>query len=241
MRVRTAARREAILDTAARVFMEFGYERASLAEIAARADCSKVTLYGYFASKEDLFMGVLLHLMGADIDPALKDLSAHAAEDPRRLLTLFGERYLNAALSAEGIAFKRLIVAHIPGMHIEEQFWTLGPQRFLDSLDAYLAGAVEAGRLRVENREVAAQQLIALYEAETRGGGLFSKQRSFTREQIRRMVARAVDTFLLIYGCAGARVEKVEPGKPDGQGGRTAQTAQGGKTGHMGREGHAAR
>ncbi|MGI4847628.1 MAG: TetR/AcrR family transcriptional regulator [Janthinobacterium lividum] len=202
MRVRTAARRDTILATAAAVFMEFGYERASLTEIAARAGCSKVTLYGYFSSKEELFMGVILHMMSRDIDPALKDLSAHADEDPRKVLALFGERYLAATLSAQGVAFKRLIIAHMSELPIAAQFWTLGPQRFLDTLEAYISGATTAGHLKVTTRSIAAQQLIALFEAETRGGGLFSKNHLYTRDEIRRIVVRAVDVFLLVYGTA---------------------------------------
>lgn len=199
MRVRTAERRETIVATAAEVFMEFGYERASLAEIAARADCSKVTLYGYFASKEELFMGVLQHKMGEELDPALRDLSAHAHQNPKTVLSLFGERFLAASLTTEAIAFKRLIITHMHDQNIARQFWAIGPQRFLDELDAYLAGATAAGQLQVQDRAVAAQQLMALLEAETRGGGLFNVDRPFTREFIKRIVARAVTVFLLVY------------------------------------------
>ena len=58
MRVRTESKREAILEAASHVFLESGFEGASMAEIAARVGGSKATLYGYFGSKEDLFVEV---------------------------------------------------------------------------------------------------------------------------------------------------------------------------------------
>ncbi len=48
--MRTEAKREAILKTAAQAFVELGYERASMSEIAARVGGSKGTLYAYFPS-----------------------------------------------------------------------------------------------------------------------------------------------------------------------------------------------
>ena len=50
-RVRT---RQAILDAAVTLFERNGYEQTTIAEIAAAADISPRTFFGYFASKEDL-------------------------------------------------------------------------------------------------------------------------------------------------------------------------------------------
>ena len=58
MKVRTEARREAILEIASQVFLEFGFERASMAEIVRRIGGSKSTIYGYYPSKEALFQAV---------------------------------------------------------------------------------------------------------------------------------------------------------------------------------------
>ena len=55
----SAARIESLLDVAAEVFTERGYQGASLDEIARRAGASKQTLYVRFPSKADLFEAVL--------------------------------------------------------------------------------------------------------------------------------------------------------------------------------------
>ncbi len=44
-----------ILDTAERLFIETGYDRASLQEIIDETGLSKGAIYHHFASKEDIF------------------------------------------------------------------------------------------------------------------------------------------------------------------------------------------
>ena len=51
MKVRTEARREAILEVASQVFVEFGFKRASMIEIVRRLGGSKSTIYGYYRYK----------------------------------------------------------------------------------------------------------------------------------------------------------------------------------------------
>ncbi|MCX4984272.1 ScbR family autoregulator-binding transcription factor [Streptomyces sp. NBC_00572] len=51
--------RRAILESAAAVFAERGYERTTIGEILVRAGVTKGALYFHFASKEDLALGVL--------------------------------------------------------------------------------------------------------------------------------------------------------------------------------------
>ena len=51
--------REHILWVAKDVFLELGFERASMDVIAARATTSKRTLYAHFESKEKLFLAVI--------------------------------------------------------------------------------------------------------------------------------------------------------------------------------------
>lgn len=56
---RKARTRAAILQAASQLFHEHGFEETSIQQIAERADTGVGTLYGYFASKEDLLREVL--------------------------------------------------------------------------------------------------------------------------------------------------------------------------------------
>ncbi len=55
--------RTRILDAAQRVFLEKGYQSASLDEIAAMAPASKPTIYAHFEGKEGLFTAVVVRII----------------------------------------------------------------------------------------------------------------------------------------------------------------------------------
>lgn len=56
-------KRRAILDRCAKLFAQSGYDRTSMAEVAAACGVSKALLYHYYASKETLLFDVLsVHL-----------------------------------------------------------------------------------------------------------------------------------------------------------------------------------
>jgi len=52
------ATRQMISDTATRLFMERGFDRVTIDEVAAAANVSKMTVFNYFARKEDLFFDI---------------------------------------------------------------------------------------------------------------------------------------------------------------------------------------
>src|SRR5438094_8564718 len=54
-----SSKRRQILDGARKVFMDLGFDGASMGEIARAAQVSKGTLYVYFADKSTLFEAIL--------------------------------------------------------------------------------------------------------------------------------------------------------------------------------------
>jgi AcrR family transcriptional regulator len=73
-----------LLDAAARVFSEVGYDRASMRRIAAEARVSLAGIYHYVASKEELLYWIQFHTF----DSLLRGLesSLEGVEDPRERL-----------------------------------------------------------------------------------------------------------------------------------------------------------
>ncbi|MFF1376417.1 TetR/AcrR family transcriptional regulator [Streptomyces sp. NPDC058308] len=76
LRARKKQRRyEAISETAIALFLEKGFEKVSVAEVAEAAEVSKPTLFRYFASKEDL----VLHRFADHEDEAARVVTARPA------------------------------------------------------------------------------------------------------------------------------------------------------------------
>ncbi|KJK55692.1 TetR/AcrR family transcriptional regulator [Saccharothrix sp. ST-888] len=105
--------RQAIADAAIRLFLANGFEKVSVAEIAAAAEVSKPTLFRYFASKEEL----VLHRIADHRGEAGRVVRARAAgESPlaalrRHFLDLLADRDPITGLCAlpEVLAFRRLV------------------------------------------------------------------------------------------------------------------------------------
>src|SRR5215213_8267981 len=51
--------RQAIADTARRLFLEHGFEAVTVAQVAREAEVAEKTVFNYFPTKEDLFYGRL--------------------------------------------------------------------------------------------------------------------------------------------------------------------------------------
>jgi len=89
---RGAELRRHILFEAKEVFLETGYERASMDTVAARAGTSKRSLYAHFESKDKLFLAVL-DLVRELYLGHLRTPEAYAAE-PAEAVTRFCGRFL---------------------------------------------------------------------------------------------------------------------------------------------------
>lgn len=83
--------RQRILFSAKDVFLELGFERASMDTIAARAQTTKRTLYAHFENKERLFIAVVDLL--ADLFGEKLESPSSYADDPVEALALFCGRF----------------------------------------------------------------------------------------------------------------------------------------------------
>ncbi|QNI36905.1 TetR/AcrR family transcriptional regulator [Edaphobacter albus] len=101
--------REHILWIAKDVFLEMGFERASMDVVAARAETSKRSLYAHFESKEKLFLAVIELVRGLFLG-RLK-IPGDYSDKPAEALVMFCGRYLEALLYEKGIQMCRVSMA----------------------------------------------------------------------------------------------------------------------------------
>jgi AcrR family transcriptional regulator len=108
--------RRHILFAAKDVFLETGYERASMDTVAARAGTSKRSLYAHFESKDKLFLAVL-DLIRELYLGLLRTPDAYA-DDPAEAVTLFCGRFLQLVVWEPQVRTCRLSIAEaerLPG------------------------------------------------------------------------------------------------------------------------------
>ena len=101
--------REHILWIAKDVFLEMGFERASMDMVAGRAETSKRSLYAHFESKEKLFLAVIELVRGLFIN-RLK-MPGDYSEKPTEALVMFCDRYLEILLYEKSVQMCRLTMA----------------------------------------------------------------------------------------------------------------------------------
>ncbi|BCM88918.1 hypothetical protein IAD21_00760 [Abditibacteriota bacterium] len=101
--------REHILYAAKDVFLEMGFERASMDVIAGRAQTSKRTLYAHFENKEKLYLAVVELVRGLFFGK-LKTPRDYPG-DVVEALTLFCGRFLEILLWSRTIQMCRLSIA----------------------------------------------------------------------------------------------------------------------------------
>ena len=103
-----SSKRRQILDGARKVFMDLGFDGASMNEIARAAGVSKGTLYVYFADKSRLFEAIVE-------DEALEKGKIAYNLDPRRdvetTLREFGQTYIGSICRPGGGSSIRTVMA----------------------------------------------------------------------------------------------------------------------------------
>ncbi|TCS17478.1 TetR/AcrR family transcriptional regulator [Caulobacter sp. BK020] len=163
MRVKTEEKRLAILEAAKGVFLERGYMAASMSEVAARVGGSKQTLYSYFASKDELFVAMMLEKGATMIDPLFDRF--HDNRDLPAGLNEFAIQFLRFVNDPEIIAFRRIIYAEGAKSNLGKLFFENGPKRGWTRMAADFSRAMDEGRMRRADPWRAVGHFFALCEA----------------------------------------------------------------------------
>jgi AcrR family transcriptional regulator len=186
------ARRAAILEAAADVFAAKGFARATIKEIAARADVAEGTIYNYFSNKRDLLVAMAQHVIGDSVGLALEEFQS---QDDRSYLTaLLRERF---DFQQRNLGFLRALMTEVwtnEGFRHQYLAQVIAP--LLGLMEGYLQRRIEAGAARPVNtsvvvRAMAGSFLVFLLLSEPGQRGLYLEM---THEEL---VDELVDFFLL--------------------------------------------
>lgn len=200
MKVRTEARREAILEVASQVFVEFGFKRASMIEIVRRLGGSKSTIYGYYPSKEVLFQEVTRAAGEKQIRTAFDELaSPNAIENIDTVLAKFAEKMVEFMCLPDPMATHRMVLAEAGHSNVGELFYEAGPKKGIAELADFFTCAMLQGRMQRADPLVAAQQFFALLQAETQPLWYYREPPRLSMSERSGVANRAFQTFSKAY------------------------------------------
>jgi AcrR family transcriptional regulator len=197
------SKRQAILESAYRLFRAQGFDGTSMADITSQVGGSKATLYSHFPSKEELFVECMMAALQNYMSDTLKHLDA-SRSDPEAALRNFGASVLNFICSAEQVEVRRLMIAEASRSGTGKLFFDkLSALRA--QISSFLAACMASGLLRLDDSDLAADHLGALLEAEVLEPLLLNVRDAAPDEMETALAARrAVAAFLRAYAPAAA-------------------------------------
>jgi len=192
-----SSKRRQILEGASRVFMDLGFDGASMGEIARAAGVSKGTLYVYFADKNRLFEAIVEE---ETIEQSKMAFNFDAARDVATTLREFGEAYIQLLCRPGGGSAIRTVMAIAERMpDVGRRFYEQVLQNTISRLAGYLAAHVGPNDLAIEDCQLAASQFMMMCQASLFLPFIFQAAPPPSSERIVFVVESATQMFLAAY------------------------------------------
>jgi AcrR family transcriptional regulator len=188
-----SSKRRQILNGACKVFLDLGFDGASMGDIARAAGVSKGTLYFYFADKCRLFEAI--------VEEAVERRRFAFYFDPTRdlktTLRKFGEAYIGTLCRPGGTSAARMVFAIAERMpEVGRRYYELAVQKTANCLAAYLDERVKQRELVIDDCQLAAMQFMLMCQASLFLPFIYQVAPAPSQERITRVVDDAVRTFL---------------------------------------------
>lgn len=154
-------KRAAILEAAMALFPARGYDGVSMDAIAQQAGVSKLTVYSHFADKEALFSAAVTECCEQQLPHRVFEPSL---EQPvREALTAIAYGFMDLIMDERAVTLHRMMVAQAgQDSRLTEIFFTAGPRRTLQDMEAFLRQAHDSGHLQVPKPDHAAEHFFCL-------------------------------------------------------------------------------
>ncbi|MGP9809914.1 TetR/AcrR family transcriptional regulator [Rhodopseudomonas sp. NSM] len=195
-----SAKRRQIVKGARAVFLEHGFDGASMGEIARAAGVSKGTLYVYFADKNSLFCEIIEQ---ESLAQGMLAFDFNPERDVETTLEAFGTAYIQALCNPHGASAIRTVMAIAERMpEIGQRYYERVIANSLGRFARYLELQVQAGELQIENCQLAAAQFTKLCQATLFLPYIFQMTETPSPARIAEVVDSATRMFLAAYRAA---------------------------------------
>lgn len=192
---RGVARKQAFLHAAREVFLEHGYEAASVNEVVRRAGGSLATLYSQYGSKEGLFQAVARDQQERFMTQlAPLDYTGLPLEDGLRRL---GERFLDVVLHPDNLAFFRIAVGEGRNRpHLLRRYLSISHDKVREALIEYMRSKPAQNGARVLDPESAAAHFFHIVRGGLHYKSVYDSEFVLSPEERHAHVADSVRFFL---------------------------------------------
>jgi AcrR family transcriptional regulator len=193
-----SAKRRQIIEGARKVFLDLGFDGASMGEIARAAGVSKGTLYVYFADKNRLFEAIVEE---ENLEQGELTFNFDPTRDVTTTLMEFGQAYIQLLCRPGGGSAIRTVMAIAERMpDVGRNFYNNVIAVTTARLTAYLEVRVGLGELAIDDIPLAATQFTQMCQASLFQPYIFQAAPSPSPERIREVIASATRVFLAAYG-----------------------------------------
>jgi AcrR family transcriptional regulator len=192
-----SSKRRQILDGARKLFLDLGFDAASMGEIARAAGVSKGTLYVYFADKNRLFEAIVEE---ESLEQGKVAFNLDPARDVPTTLMDFGQAFIEVLCRPGGGSALRTVMAIAERMpDVGRRFYQNVIALTIRRLAGYLEARVAAGDLEIKDCELAAAQFMQMCQATLFQPFIFQAAPAPSAERIARVVESATRMFLAAY------------------------------------------
>lgn len=189
-------RRTQIIEAAVEVFLESGFDRASMTTIAKHSGVSKQTLYSHFGSKENLFREAINEACRQHTPTALIAAQKLA---PRDALLEIGRELCALLFSDDALRLESLCVAGASKHpEVSNIFWQAGPEWIRATLSEFFSSLMDKGQLKPADSNLIAKQFIALMCGEHRIKALMGIG-TVKDNELQKIVEDATDLIIAAY------------------------------------------
>ena len=199
---RTEQKRLAILREAETLFLEQGFDGASVEEVAARAAVSKQTVYKQFESKAALFIAIVQAMTRQPADRVRVEMrDPKTAADVKDALMGHGARLLGVALIPKLMRLRRLVISETDRFpELGRALYACGPGRAIAALAAALERWADRGFLVLDDPMVAATQFNWLVMGDPVNRAMFFGTVNLSPKERQGHLTQSVHVFLAAYG-----------------------------------------
>jgi len=192
-----SSKRRQILDGARKVFMDLGFDGASMNEIARSAGVSKGTLYVYFADKNRLFEAIVEQ---EAFEQGKVVFNLDPARDAETTLREFGRSYMELLCRPGGGSWIRTVMAIAERMpDVGRRYYANVLEKAVNRLADYLRAHVGPGDLAIDDCQLAASQFMEVCKASLFLPFVFQAAPAPSPERIDEVVNSATRMFMAAY------------------------------------------